>query len=35
MLTIAVRGSRYESEKVLDILYGRRAQDCKKPDNAA
>ena len=30
MLTIAVRGSRYESEKVLDILYGRRAQDSKR-----
>jgi glycosyltransferase involved in cell wall biosynthesis len=35
MLTIAVRGSRYESEKVLDILYGQRAQDCKKPHNVA
>lgn len=35
MLTIAVRGSRYESKKVLDILYGRRAQASKKPDNAA
>jgi glycosyltransferase involved in cell wall biosynthesis len=32
---IAVRGPHYESEKVLDFLYGRRAQDCKKPDNAA
>jgi hypothetical protein len=31
MLTIAVRGSRYESKWVVDILYGRRAQDCRKP----
>jgi glycosyltransferase involved in cell wall biosynthesis len=35
MLTIALRGSRYESKWVLDILYGRRAQECKKPHNAA
>jgi glycosyltransferase involved in cell wall biosynthesis len=34
MLRIAIRGARYESEWVLDILYGRRAQDCKKPPNA-
>ena len=26
MLTIALRGPRYENRKVLDILYGRRAQ---------
>jgi len=31
MLTIAVRGSRYESKWVVDILYGRRAQACRKP----
>jgi glycosyltransferase involved in cell wall biosynthesis len=31
MLTIAVRGPRYESKWVLDILYGRRAQESKKP----
>jgi glycosyltransferase involved in cell wall biosynthesis len=31
MLTIAIRGSAYESKWVLDILYGRRAQDSKKP----
>jgi len=31
MLRIAVRGPRYESKWVLDILYGRRAQDCRKP----
>jgi len=35
MLTIAIRGARYESKWVLDILYGRRAQDSKKPPNAA
>jgi glycosyltransferase involved in cell wall biosynthesis len=29
-LTIAVRGPRYESKWVLDILYGRRAQECRK-----
>ena len=31
MFTIAVRGARYESKWVLDILYGRRAQDSKRP----
>jgi len=31
MLRIAIRGPRYESKWVLDILYGRRAQDCRKP----
>jgi glycosyltransferase involved in cell wall biosynthesis len=31
MLTIAIRGSRYESKWVLDILYGRRAQECRRP----
>ena len=35
ILTIAVRGARYESKWVLDLLYGRRAQDSKKPPNAA
>jgi hypothetical protein len=35
LLTIALRGPRYESEWVKDILYGRRAQECKKPENAA
>jgi glycosyltransferase involved in cell wall biosynthesis len=35
VLTIALRGPRYESKWVLDILYGRRAQECKKPVNAA
>jgi glycosyltransferase involved in cell wall biosynthesis len=34
-LTIAFRGPRYESKWVLDILYGRRAQDSKRPPNAA
>jgi glycosyltransferase involved in cell wall biosynthesis len=30
MVTIAIRGPRYESKWVLDILYGRRAQDSKE-----
>ncbi len=34
MLTIAIRGARYESKWVLDILYGRRAQDSKRPTDA-
>lgn len=34
-LTIAFRGPRYESKWVLDILYGPRAQDSKRPPNAA
>ena len=29
-LTISLRGPQYESKWVLDILYGRRAQDCRK-----
>ena len=33
LLTIAIRGPRYENKWVLDILYGRRAQECKKPGN--
>jgi glycosyltransferase involved in cell wall biosynthesis len=35
LLRIALRGPRYENERVRDLLYGRRAQDCKKPNNAA
>ena len=35
MLTIALRGARYESKWVLDILYGQRAQDSKRPPKAA
>ena len=31
VLTIAIRGARYESKWVLDILYGSRAQDSKRP----
>jgi glycosyltransferase involved in cell wall biosynthesis len=31
MLKIAIRGPRYESKWVRDILYGRRAEDCRKP----
>src|SRR5258706_5803605 len=34
VLTIALRGPRYESKKILDILYGRRAQASKSPVNA-
>ena len=34
MLIIAMRGARYESKWVLDILYGRRAQDCRRPVKA-
>ena len=34
-LTIALRGPHYESKWVLDILYGRRARDCRKPIKAA
>ena len=35
MFTIAIRGPHYDSKWVRDLLYGQRAQDCKKPDNAA
>jgi glycosyltransferase involved in cell wall biosynthesis len=35
MLRIAIRGPRYESKWVRDILYGRRAQDSRKPIKAA
>ena len=35
MLTIALRGPRYESKWILDILYGQRAQDSKKPVKVA
>ena len=35
MLTIAIRGPRYESKWVLDILYGRRSQECRRPVKAA
>ena len=31
MLRIAIRGPRYDSEKIRDMLYGRRAQECKSP----
>lgn len=31
LLRIAFRGPRYENKMVLDILYGQRAQDCKRP----
>jgi hypothetical protein len=35
LMTIALRGPRYESKKVLDILYGQRAQDSKEQVKAA
>ena len=35
MLMIAIRGAPYESKWVLDILYGRRAQDCRRPPSVA
>jgi glycosyltransferase involved in cell wall biosynthesis len=35
VLRIALRGPRYENKWVLDILYGQRAQDCRRPGNAA
>jgi hypothetical protein len=35
LMTIAVRGPYYESQWVLDILYGGRAQACRKPGQAA
>jgi glycosyltransferase involved in cell wall biosynthesis len=31
LVTIALRGPRYESEWIIDILYGERAQACRKP----
>jgi glycosyltransferase involved in cell wall biosynthesis len=32
LATIAIRGPRYESPWIIDILYGNRAQACKNPD---
>ena len=31
MVTIAIRGPRYDSKWIRDILYGQRAQESKKP----
>jgi len=31
LLTIALRGPGYENKKLLDFLYGRRAQECRRP----
>jgi hypothetical protein len=31
LVRIALRGSSFENEKTLDLLYGRRAQKCKRP----
>ena len=33
VLTIAVRGPFYESKWISDILYGQRAQACRKPSH--
>ena len=35
MFRIAFRGARYESKWVLDILYGQRAQESRRPPTAA
>jgi glycosyltransferase involved in cell wall biosynthesis len=34
LVTIAIRGPRYESSWIVDILYGPRAQACRKPHEA-
>jgi hypothetical protein len=31
LVRIALRGSRYENEKTLDFLYGRRSEECRRP----
>jgi glycosyltransferase involved in cell wall biosynthesis len=31
LVRIALRGPRYENEKTLDFMYGRRAQECRRP----
>ncbi len=31
LVRIALRGPRYENGKTLDFMYGRRAQECRKP----
>jgi glycosyltransferase involved in cell wall biosynthesis len=35
LLRICVRGHRYDSPWVRDILYGQRAQQCRRPENVA
>jgi hypothetical protein len=35
LVTIAIRGPRYESSWIVDILYGPRAQACRKPTDPA
>jgi len=32
LVRIALRGPRYENEKTLDFMYGRRSQECRKPE---
>jgi hypothetical protein len=34
LLRIMLRGPRYENEKTLDFIYGRRAQECRRPVQA-
>ena len=31
LVTIAIRGPHYESNWIIDILYGPRAEACRKP----
>ena len=35
LLTFAIRGAHYETEKTLDFIYGQRAQECRKPAKPA
>jgi glycosyltransferase involved in cell wall biosynthesis len=35
LVRIALRGPRYENEKTLDFLYGRRAQESRRPVKAS
>jgi len=35
LLLIAFRGANYESERTLGFMYGKRAQECRKPGNPA
>jgi GT2 family glycosyltransferase len=35
LLTICVRGHKYDTPWVRDILYGKRAQQCRRPGNVA
>ncbi len=35
LLTITFRRAHYQSEKTLDLMYGQRAQECRKQSKAA